>query len=324
VVKNGLGRDLWALEAEQITNVLFYYYLGEIFYVVALGISKISILFFYLRVFPSKGFRTLTYSVMGLSVAYTVTFFFATTIQCWPISLAWTQWDGLHQGTCNNIHLQGWIAAAINIILDTMVMVLPLRHLAKLNMSLKKKVMVMAMFSVGIFVIVISAIRLYSLVHFANTQNITWDYVEAGMWSLVEIDVSIVCGCMPAHRLLIAKAWPKIRSTLNSEKGTSTRPSQYPGNTDSNAASGNRVTRISMKPKGTDKGDFVPLVDVDSSSARAMLAKESHSKDKNEGYITRTTAVDISNTNISATDLTIQDRSQDWPLGNPMTTKSHV
>jgi hypothetical protein len=323
VVKNGLGRDIWTLEAQQITNVLFYYYLGEIFYVVALGISKISILFFYLRVFPSRGFRTLTYCVMGLSVAYTVAFFFATTIQCWPISLAWTQWDGLHHGTCNDIHLQGWIAAAINIILDAMVMVLPLRHLAKLNMSLKKKIMVMAMFSVGIFVLVISAIRLYSLVHFANTQNITWNYVEAGTWSLIEIDVSIVCGCMPAHRLLIAKAWPKIKSTLNSEKGASTPPSRHLGNTDSYLGSEPRVTRISMKPKGTYDGDFVPLVDIDTSSACAISAMEAHSE-KNTGWITRTTAVDVSNTNISATDLTNNDRSQDWPLDNPMTTKSHV
>jgi hypothetical protein len=324
VVDNGLGRDIWTLQAEQITNVLFYYYLGEIFYVVALGISKISILFFYLRVFPSKGFRTATYWVMGLCVLYTLAFFLVTTIQCWPVSLAWTQWDGLHKGTCNDIHLQGWIAAAINIVLDAIVMVLPLKHLAKLNMSLKKKLMVMAMFSLGIFVIVVSAIRLYSLVHFANTQNITWNYVDAGIWSLVEIDVSIVCGCMPAHRLLIAKAWPKIRTTLNSGKGTFSKPSQYAGNTESHTASADRVTRLSMKPKGNDEGDFVPLVDVDNTSARDILQKEANLEHKNTGWITRTSTVDIKNTNISATDLGTHDRSQDWPMGAAITTKSHV
>jgi hypothetical protein len=318
VVDNGLGRDIWTLKDTQITNVLFYYYLGEIFYVVALGISKISILFFYLRVFPSKGFRTLTYCVMGLSVAYTIAFFFATTIQCWPISLAWTQWDGLHKGTCNDIHLQGWIAAAINIILDTMVMILPLRHLARLNMSLKKKFMVMSMFSVGIFVIVISAIRLYSLVHFANTQNITWNYVDAGIWSLIEIDVSIVCGCMPAHRLLIAKAWPKFRTTIGSSKGT--KPTQYAnGTTDSHMGSGDRITRLSMKPKGKDDGDFVPLVDIDTSSAQSKETPE-----KNKGWITRTDTVDVHHNNSTlATDLGNQERP-DWPMGDAMTAKSHV
>jgi hypothetical protein len=324
VVKNGLGRDIWTLQAEQITNVLKYYYLGEIFYVVALGISKISILFFYLRVFPSKGFRNLTYGVMGLSVAYTIAFFFATTFQCVPISLAWTQWDGLHEGRCNDIHLQGWIAAAINIVLDAIVMILPLRHLAKLNMSLKKRLMVMAMFSLGIFVIVVSAIRLYSLIHFANTQNITWNYVDAGLWSLIEIDVSIVCGCMPAHRLLIAKAWPKMRSSIQSGKGTSTRASRPAGNTDLGVPTSDKLTRISIKPKASDEGDFVPLVDVDNNSARAMLAKDGHSEPTSMGWITRTSTVNVSHTHALTTEDTTNGRSHEWDMRSPTMGKEHV
>jgi hypothetical protein len=324
VVKNGLGQDIWTLQPEQITNVLFYYYLGEIFYVVALGISKISILFFYLRVFPAKSFRMLTYSIMGLSAAYTVAFFIVTTWQCLPISLAWTQWDGLHEGTCNDIHLQGWIAAAINIVLDAVVMILPLRHLAVLNMSLKKRLMVMSMFSVGIFVIVISAIRLYSLIHFANTQNITWNYVDAGLWSLIEIDVSIVCGCMPAHRLLIAKAWPKMRTTLNSGKHTSTKQSRLASNTELGVPTADKVTRLSIKPKTRDESDFVPLVDVDNNSARAISAKEVHSEPTTTGWITRTSTVDIRRTSPMPTHAIARDTSLAWDMYQPTTGKNHV
>lgn len=324
VVKNGLGQDIWTLQSEQITNVLFYYYLGEIFYVVALGISKISILFFYLRVFPAKSFRMLTYSVMGLSAAYTVAFFIVTTWQCLPISLAWTQWDGFHEGTCNDIHLQGWIAAAINIALDVVVMILPLRHLAVLNMSLKKRLMVMSMFSVGIFVIVVSAIRLYSLIHFANTQNITWNYVDAGLWSLIEIDVSIVCGCMPAHRLLIAKAWPKMQTTFNSGKHTSTKQSRLGGNTELGAPTADKVTRISIKPKTKDESDFVPLVDVDNNSARAISAKEVHPEPTSTSWITRTSTVDIRRTSPMPTDAIARDPSLAWDMYQPTTGKDHI
>ncbi|KAH7397235.1 hypothetical protein BKA66DRAFT_408993 [Pyrenochaeta sp. MPI-SDFR-AT-0127] len=280
LVQNGLGRDMWTLEAHQITNVLHFYYAGEIFYVLALGISKISILCFYLRVFPSKNFRRVIYGVMGLSVAYTIAFFFATTFQCVPLSYAWNQWDGLHKGKCNDIHVQGWVAAAINIALDVIVMVLPLRHLARLNMNLKRKLMVMAMFSVGIIVIFTSAIRLYSLVHFANSQNITWDYVEAGYWSLIEIDVSIVCGCMPALRLLISRTWPKIKMTFHSSKGDTTEGSKLSGGIKSDASGNNKAAHISMKPKGGDEGEFVPLVDIDSRNPRSVMTIESGSEYK--------------------------------------------
>lgn len=251
---------MWTLQADQITNVLHFYFMGEIFYVLALGVSKISILCFYLRVFPSKDFRRLIYGVMGLSVAYTIAFFFATTFQCTPVSYAWTQWDGLHTGTCSDIHLQGWVAAGVNIILDAIVMILPLKHLAGLNMNIKRKLMVMSMFSVGIIVIVISALRLYTLAHFANSKNITWDYFEAGFWSLLEIDVSIICGSMPAHRYLVSKVWPKIKLTFHSGRSQATK---LTGLTGSSATKLDTVAKISIKPKTSDDGDFVPLVDME-------------------------------------------------------------
>lgn len=263
---------MWTLKPMQITNLLKYYFFGEIFYVVALGVSKISILFFYLRVFPAKEFRIIIFVVMGFAVAYTFAFGFATALQCWPVSYAWTQWDGFHEGHCNNIHIQGWVAAAINIALDIVVMVLPLKHLANLNMDLKKKLMVMAMFSVGIFVTFTSAIRLASLVRFSNSSNISWDYVEAGYWSLIEIDVSILCGCMPAHRFVVAKAWPKIKETLGSTKKSTNASSKFTGGTDT-SASGKTGTNISVKPKQADEGDFVPLVEVETKSFGAASQK---------------------------------------------------
>jgi hypothetical protein len=327
VVKNGLGRDIWTLKAEQITNVLFYYYLGEVFYVVALGISKISILFLYLRVFPAKSFRILTYSVMGLSVAYTIAFFFATTFQCTPMSLAWTQWDKQHPGTCADIHLQGWIAAAINILLDIIVMALPMKHLAALNMSLKKKLMVMSMFSVGIFVVFVSVIRLYSLIHFANTENITWNYVDAGMWSLIEIDVSIVCGCMPAFRMLIAKLWPRMRSTMAASRQLSTnKASKFASNNDS--VLGEKSMRVSTKPKVRDENDFIPLVDIDNHSEQGILAKEedsARSDQRASGWIKQTHTVEVRHTEASAADALASNQEQDWNFSKPMTTgREHI
>ncbi|KAI4650544.1 hypothetical protein J4E93_002900 [Alternaria ventricosa] len=325
LVKNGLGRDIWTLKADQITNVLFYYFLGEIFYVTGLGVSKISILFFYLRVFPAKSFRILTYSVMGVCGVYTIVFFVVTLMQCRPISMAWDQWDGLHEGSCNNIHLQGWIAAAINIFLDVVVMALPMKHLAALNMGIKKKVMVMSMFGVGIFVVVISVIRLESLIHFSNTQNVTWDYVDAGLWSLIEIDVSIICGCMPAHRLLIAKFWPKIQSTIGASKALSTKGSKFnsTNNTTISSTAPEKSVRLSIKPKAKDENNFIPLDDMDDNSDRAMLTKRDTERDS-RGWIVATHEVEVTHRNASVVTENANDgKPQDWNKP-PMMGREHV
>lgn len=309
LVENGLGRDMWTLKDYQITNVLYYYYLGEIFYVVALGISKISILFFYLRVFPAKEFRNKIYAVMAVSTAYTVAFFFATFLQCIPISMAWDQWDGLHEGFCNDIHLQGWIAAGINIVLDIWVMVLPLRNLAKLNMKLKQKLMVMSMFSVGSIVVLISSLRLYSLVHFARSKNITWDYVEAGYWSLLEIDVSIVCGCMPALRLLISMLLPKMKMTFASSRGDS-QLSKLSGPNRTNGTDTNKSVNISVKPKAGDEGDFVPLVDIEGNH---RSQSDSHSDSDQKQHPTHSMKESISH-----------DQLDGWPMATATMGKEHI
>jgi hypothetical protein len=92
----------------------------------------------------------MTYVVIGLNAGYLIAFVLISVFQCRPIKGAWLRWDGEGHYSCNNINAQGWSAAAINMILDLTVMALPLRELYRLNLSLRKKLFVMSMFSLGI------------------------------------------------------------------------------------------------------------------------------------------------------------------------------
>lgn len=63
-------------------------------------------------------------------------------------------------------------------------------------------------------VTVISVLRLRSLVTFgANSLNPTWEFFDVSMWSNIEINVGIICICMPALRLLLVRLFPKILGT---------------------------------------------------------------------------------------------------------------
>lgn len=111
---------------------------------------KLSLICFILRVFPGKTFRNVCYGIMALVIAYGISFTTATALQCWPASYAWNRVDGKYQGTCNNVHLQAWMAAIFNIVLDVVLLVLPLNSLWALQMGTKKKIMIMGMFSLGL------------------------------------------------------------------------------------------------------------------------------------------------------------------------------
>lgn len=126
------------------------YWIDESIYVSILPLTKISICYFYLRIFPKKSFCIATYVLIALNVAYIIVFVTVSVFQCRPIRAAWLRWDGSYADAyCNSENKQAWASAAINMILDIMTMSLPLMELSKLTLKTKKKVFVMLMFSVG-------------------------------------------------------------------------------------------------------------------------------------------------------------------------------
>ncbi|KAL1987280.1 hypothetical protein VTN96DRAFT_4308 [Rasamsonia emersonii] len=253
---HGLGKDIWTVPFDDITYVLYIYFFDESIYLSILPLTKISILFFYLRIFPKKSFRIATYVVMALNVGYLISFVLISVFQCRPLDAAWLRWDGEHPAKCNNINAQGWAAAALNMVLDLLTMSLPLRELSKLSMSLRKKAQVMLMFCVGFFVTIVSVVRLHSMIQFANTENLTWDYVPIGYWSTIEVDVGVICACMPAMRSFLFHLFPSVfESTIRDASA-----SYGVGH----SQTGSRLDgKISQKPKDApDESDFIPLVDV--------------------------------------------------------------
>jgi hypothetical protein len=100
----GIGKDIWTLPFNDITNVLRLFILGELFYMIGMALVKISILFFFLRMFPVKSLQRVIYVVMGICAAYGIAFFLATLFQCWVRS---TNIARDHANTYSRFHTAG-------------------------------------------------------------------------------------------------------------------------------------------------------------------------------------------------------------------------
>ncbi|KFY11808.1 hypothetical protein V492_04243 [Pseudogymnoascus sp. VKM F-4246] len=219
LANHGLGRDMWNVHPDDITSILYIYYWDELMYVAIVPLTKISIVFLYLRIFRGKTFVYFAYALIAANVIYLLVFEGISIFQCWPIPGAWRAWDGTYPAKCRNINLQGWMSATFAIILDVCTLVLPLPSLYKLEMSMKKRVQIMLMFSVGIFVTIVSFVRIRAFTKYANTTNLTQDYVELGYWSTIEVPVGVICACMPSIRALFRNVFPNLFGTT--QKGQS-------------------------------------------------------------------------------------------------------
>jgi len=164
----GLGQDIWTVPFDNITAILKVYYFDEDLYLTCLPLVKISMLLFYLRIFPQKWFRISCFVTMGACAGYAIAFLLVSVFQCRPISFAWTHWHGETSGVCNDINAQGWTSAAINVVLDVIVLGLPLPVIAKLELNKRKKALFLLMFSVGFLVTIVSILRLQVLASFGG------------------------------------------------------------------------------------------------------------------------------------------------------------
>lgn len=149
LIQNGLGQDIWKVPFDTIYKFAYALYVMEVIYFALVALLKMSLLFFYLRIFPASRLRQLIWGTIIFNAIFGIVFVFVGIFQCKPISHYWRHWDGEDKGTCVNVNALAWANAAISIALDVWMIALPMSQVVKLNLHWKKKVGVGMMFGVG-------------------------------------------------------------------------------------------------------------------------------------------------------------------------------
>ncbi|KAI7232406.1 hypothetical protein KC330_g5929 [Hortaea werneckii] len=175
MLQNGFGRDLWYLAPGQITALLKWFWLGEIWYFNIMTWTKVSILAMCLRVWPrstTTHLRKAIYTVMAIIILSDAAFTLSIIFSCRPIQAAYTNWDLEHPGQC-----------------------------------IQKNPHFIAILLVTIF----SIVRLTMAVPALSTDNPSYDLVQVVAWSQFEFNFAIICACMPNYAGPIQRAWKWFR-----------------------------------------------------------------------------------------------------------------
>ena len=84
------------------------------------------------------------------------------------------------------------------LLIETAVLALPIREIIKLNLSLRKKVLIVTLFCMGGFVLVTGIVRIY----YSWAKS---DMTPGMIWLSVHSSVSIISACLPTYRPLLAR-----------------------------------------------------------------------------------------------------------------------
>ncbi|KAF4962229.1 hypothetical protein FSARC_9681 [Fusarium sarcochroum] len=151
VPSKGLGLDIWAVSDENVTSFLIFLLSCEFAYAISLALIKLSILAFFLRIFPDNRFRKMVWWTTGFILITCVVYLTLFLIQRKPLSLFWDGWmDKEPRGVMLDANAMGISHGAINVALDIWMLILPTTQLYKVGLRLKKKLGVIAMLSVGL------------------------------------------------------------------------------------------------------------------------------------------------------------------------------
>ncbi|KAH6690622.1 fucose permease [Plectosphaerella plurivora] len=199
-------------------------YVFSILYNPALMAMKTSILVFYLRLSKNTQ-KVLRYASWVTLVIVNLSGAVLTLInifQCRPVSAAWQPLEA--NGSCVPLLIEFICTAPINIITNLVIVALPIPVLTGMRLPPRQKYILVFTFSLGIFVTVVDVVRIYYLqqavssipsgvqtdAKFGGTPNFAWNSSLSFMWSAVEVNVGMICACIPTLKPLIIKILPAM------------------------------------------------------------------------------------------------------------------
>jgi hypothetical protein len=174
------------------------------------GLIKISLLLLWKRLFgSSKRFRMLCWVMIGLTVAWTLAFFFTTLFQCgtrW--SLNWAP-IGVFLTECIESLDVLTVFSATDILSDLIIIAMPVPLIWRLHLPTRKKVALNSVFLIGFFTIGAGIARtyMYLVTSYDKEENPDFiaDFTLCILWSEIEANVAMLVSSLPVLSPVIGK-----------------------------------------------------------------------------------------------------------------------
>ncbi|KAI0119598.1 hypothetical protein F4814DRAFT_247900 [Daldinia grandis] len=208
----GFGNPLPGMTPQERDVVLKTLWISPPLWGLSSSLVKMSIVTSYLRIWSSKRFKLLcSASICGISM-FGATLFFGGIFACVPVTLSWAPPgpDSRDPRYCMDLPLFMFATSVLNTAIDVAVLAIPIPLFRKLQIAPKQRAALTAVFAVGAVVCIASIMRLVTLHQLRHTEDPSVSGLPLGIWSGVELDLGIICACLPTLRPMLARAFPRL------------------------------------------------------------------------------------------------------------------
>ena len=149
LMHNHGGIHEWNLTADDVHQALFWSNAAMIAYAFCMLTVKLAILMLYQRVFVTRLWTSLDWVIKFTLVAIILFYTSTTFIKIFSCTPRAKILDSTVPGTCINIARVLVANGIFNVVTDSLILLIPMKSVWNLQMSYKKKIGVIAIFSVG-------------------------------------------------------------------------------------------------------------------------------------------------------------------------------
>ncbi|KAI9804911.1 MAG: hypothetical protein M1833_006214 [Piccolia ochrophora] len=227
--KMGLGLNNWDIRLAPFMETVKLWstwnILSYVMYITSIALTKISILLLYLRVLSSTQRSKTRFASWGVIVFISMWAFASicsTIFSCRPVKKLWLPRT---PGSCAVKLPVLWIAqGTLNIISDILTLCVPIPMVWRLELPKLQKLGVMVMITTGVFVTIVSVIRLALTVKATKMKIIRVnDQYPVTFWTVLEVNLGVICVCIPALKQLAARTVPYVKSLPSRYSGSGSR-----------------------------------------------------------------------------------------------------
>ncbi|KAL9019309.1 MAG: hypothetical protein Q9185_003387 [Variospora sp. 1 TL-2023] len=240
----------------------------------AMILAWTSICLFYLTIAKNQPiFKWATVATLVVVNVAGIALTFLNIFQCRPIA-------GIFRESippnlqCIDIIALYLSSAPINISTDLALLVLPMPILTAMRLPRNEKLILLVTFSFGAFVAAVDVVRVAYLQSAAQIRletgsgsslaspgDFSWIASLSFMWSAIEVDVGIICACVPGIKPLAARVFPSLLGRIKHARGSSGNHYYGPGDVQSAGTNGRNV--MASPPPSPVAARHAPTCDRD-------------------------------------------------------------
>ncbi|KFY73170.1 hypothetical protein V499_06718 [Pseudogymnoascus sp. VKM F-103] len=254
-VRYGTGRHVQFLETSQVVGILKYLFWSIISYCVTLSLVKTSILLQYYRIFGGNdATRYAIYVALIIVIAFGTECVISDIWTCVPVQAFW-ELSLRPTSKCVDQNKLFLANACINIATDLIIATIPLPIVHKLRIPFRQKIALMVILGIGWFICAVSMLRLNSIIGLAKQADTTFYSGETAYWSTIEVNVAIICACLPTLNPICRLIFPRYFRSTQSAKYDSNSERMLGNNAFVQLAGGASASKSRQVGKRSCNGD---------------------------------------------------------------------